>query len=148
MSLLKGIKKRKPRRPSERIRANQLKDPSWEGSEFWSGEKIHHAITAATDYYYKNYKSTVLIDYAYDWMLENGYSKQDVKCVKASGPGTSLGSVVGYYCRMLTMGCPDTHEGHDKYWASLPGTMGDKVKPHSEFINRNNIPFAEGNAIN
>lgn len=136
MSLLKGIKRKKPRRPSERVRANQLKDPSWEGAELWSGEKIHHAITAASDYYYKNYKSAVLIDYAYDWMLENGYSKHDVKCVKASGPDTSLGSVVGYYCRMLTMGCPDTHEGHDKYWASLPGTIGDKVKPHSEFINR------------
>jgi hypothetical protein len=38
---------------------------------------------------------------------------------------------------MLTMGCPDTHEGHDKYWASLPGTIGDRVKPHSEFINKN-----------
>ena len=130
------IKRKKPRLPSERISKGRLQDPSWEGAEQWSGEKIHFAITAATDYYYKNYKGTVLIDYAYQWMLENGYDKHDVKCAKAARAGTSLGSVVGYYCRMLTMGCPDTHKGHDDYWASLPGTMGDRVKPHSEFLNK------------
>ena len=137
MALLKGIKRKKARRPSLRIRADQLKDPSWEGASEWSGEKLHHAISGATEYYYKNYKSTILIDYAYDWMLENGYDKHDVKCAKAAQGSDSFGTVVGYYCRMLTMGCPDTHEGHDKYWASLPGTIGDRVKPHSEFINKN-----------
>ena len=133
---LPKTKRKKPRLPSERISKGRLQDPSWEGAEQWSGEKIHFAITAATDYYYKNYKGTVLIDYAYQWMLENGYDKHDVKCAKAARAGTSLGSVVGYYCRMLTMGCPDTHKGHDDYWASLPGTMGDRVKPHSEFLNK------------
>ena len=37
MARLAGIKlkKKQPRRPSERIRANQLKDPSWEGADGW-----------------------------------------------------------------------------------------------------------------
>jgi len=136
MALLKGIKRKKARRTSLRIRADQLKDPSWEGASEWTGEKMHHAISGATEYYYKNYKSTILIDYAYDWMLENGYDKHDVKCAKAAQGSGSFGTVVGYYCRMLTMGCPDVHEGHNRYWESLAGTMGTP-KPHTEFINKN-----------
>jgi len=135
MALLKGIKRKKARRPSMRIRANELKDPTWEGASEWSGEKMHHSISGATEYYYKNYKSTVLIGYAYDWMIENGYTKYDVKCAKAAQSG-SFGTVVGYYCRMLTMGCPDVHEAHNRYWESLAGTMGTP-KPHSEFLNKN-----------
>ena len=82
MARLAGIKikKKQPRRPSERIRANQLKDPSWEGADGWSGKEYHFARQAATDYYYKNYKTAVLIDFAWDWMLANGYDKKDIKC--------------------------------------------------------------------
>ena len=136
MSLLKGTKRRKSRVRSERIRTNELKDPTWEGASEWSGEKMHHSISGATEYYYKNYKSTVLIGYAYDWMIENGYTKYDVKCAKAAQGSGSFGTVVGYYCRMLTMGCPDVHKEHNKYWESLAGTMGTP-KPHTEFINKN-----------
>jgi len=93
MALLKGIKRKKARRPSMRIRANELKDPTWEGASEWSGEKMHHSISGATEYYYKNYKSTVLIGYAYDWMIENGYTKYDVKCAKASS-GSSISSTL------------------------------------------------------
>ena len=135
MALLKGIKRKKARRPSSRIRANELKDPTWEGSNEWDGKKMHYALMSATNYYYRNYKAAVLQGYAYDWMLENGYSKYDVKCAKASS-GSSISSTLGYYCRMLTMGCPDTHEAHNKYWESLAGTMGT-LKPHTEFINKN-----------
>ena len=60
MALLRGIKRKKARRSSMRIRADQLKDPSWEGASEWSGEKMHHALSGATEYYYKNYKSTMI----------------------------------------------------------------------------------------
>ena len=135
MALLKGIKRKKPTRPSRRIRAGDLKDPSWEGASEWSGEEMHRKLSGATDYYYRNYKAAILHGYAYDWMLENGYSKYDVRCAKAS-TGSSISSTLGYYCRMLTMGCPDVHEAHNRYWESLAGTMGTP-KPHTEFINKN-----------
>ena len=38
-------KRKKPRLPSERISKGRLQDPSWEGAEQWSGEKLHFAIT-------------------------------------------------------------------------------------------------------
>ena len=87
MALLKGIKRKKPTRPSRRIRAGDLKDPSWEGASDWSGEEMHRKLSGATDYYYRNYKAAILHGYAYDWMLENGYSKYDVRCAKASKGG-------------------------------------------------------------
>ena len=135
MALLRGTKRKKPTRPSMRIRASELKDPTWEGASELSGEEMHRKLSGATDYYYRHYKAAILHGYAYDWMLENGYSKYDVKCAKAS-TGSSISSTLGYYCRMLTMGCPDTHEAHNKYWESLAGTMGTP-KPHTEFINKN-----------
>ena len=131
---LPKTKRKQPRRLSDRIRANELKDPTWEGANDWSGEKIHNAMHYASDYYYKNYKAVVLHGYVYDWMLENGYSKHDVRCAKASAKHT-ISSTTGYYCRMLTMGCPDTHESYNRYWESLAGTLGTP-KPHSEFINK------------
>ena len=136
MARLAGIKikKKQPRRPSERIRANQLKDPNWEGADGWSGKEYHMKRQAATDYYYKNYKTAVLIDFAWDWMLANGYDKKDIKCVKAAKAG-SINATTGYYCRMLTMGCPDEHLAWNAYWESLPGTGGTPT-PISEFINK------------
>ena len=112
---LPKTKRKQPRRPSERIRANQLKDPSWEGADGWSGKEYHQARQAATDYYYRNYKTSVLIDYAWDWMLANGYTKKDIKCVKAAKAG-AINATTGYYCRMLTMGCPDQHLAWNAYW--------------------------------
>lgn len=129
---LPKVKKKQPRRPSMRIKKGALQDPSWEGADGWSGEEFHRKRQAATDYYYRNYKTSDLIDYAWEWMLANGYTKKDIKCVKAAKAG-GINATTGYYCRMLTMGCPDVHPAWNAYWESLPGTMGTP-KPITTYL--------------
>jgi len=125
------IKRKKPRLPSERISKGKLQDPKWDGADGWSGEEYHQKRQAATDYYYQNYKVSDLHDFAFTWMLNNDYTKQDVKCVKAA-KSQSISAVTGYCCRMLTMGCPDEHLAWNAYWESLPGTGGTPT-PISQF---------------
>jgi len=115
-----------------RIRKGQLQDPKWDGYENWTGQEFHRAKQSASDYYYRNYKASDLIDYAYHWMRENGYDKEDVKCAKAD-KGFNITQQTGYLCRMLTMGMPDYYEPHNEYWQSLPGTMGE-IKPVIPYI--------------
>lgn len=120
---LPRAKRKAPRRTSDRIRKGALQDPSWEGADGWSGKEFHHKRQAATDYYYRNYKTSDLVEYTWEWMLANGYTKKDIKCVKAAKAG-AINATTGYYCRMLTMGCPDVHPAWNAYWESLAGTMG------------------------
>ena len=136
MARLAGIKikKKKARLPSERIRKGSLNDPDWTGADGWSGKEYHDKRQASTSYYYQNYKASDLLDFAFTWMLNNEYTKQDIKCVKAA-KSQSISAVTGYYCRMLTMGCPDEHLAWNAYWESLPGTAGTP-KPISEFIKK------------
>ena len=115
-----------------RIRKGQLQDPKWDGYETWTGQEFHRAKQAASDYYYRNYKASDLHDYAYQWMRENGYDKEDVKCAKAD-KRFNISQQVGYLCRMLTMGMPDYYEPHNEYWQSLPGTGGE-IKPIIPYI--------------
>ena len=115
-----------------RIRKGQLQDPKWDGYETWTGQEFHRAKQAASDYYYRNYKASDLHDYAYQWMRENGYDKEDVKCAKAD-KRFNISQQVGYLCRMLTMGMPDYYEPHNEYWQSLPGTAGE-IKPIIPYI--------------
>ena len=132
MGMPKATKRKKPRAVSLKIRKNLLQDPDWSGADEWPGREYHLKRQKATDYYYQNYKSSDLLDFAYTWMLANDYSKQEVKAVKAA-KSQAISSVTGYYCRMLTMGCPDSHEAWNKYWESLPGTAGTP-QPISTFI--------------
>tara|TARA_B110000495_G_scaffold192828_1_gene197397 strand:- start:53 stop:1348 length:1296 start_codon:yes stop_codon:yes gene_type:complete len=134
MARLAGIKikKKKARLPSERVRKNLLQDPSWEGADGWSGKEYHNKRQAATSYYYQNYKGADLVDFVYHWMLDNEFTKYDIKCAKAA-KSTQLNQVTGYYARMLTMGCPDEHLAWNAYWESLPGT-GGTPRPISEYI--------------
>ena len=143
MALPKATKKKKARAPSQRVRKGSLQDPSWEGADGWSGKEYHVKRQHATEYYYRNYKASDLVEYAYDWMLANEYTKKDIKCVKAS-KSQSLSAVTGYYCRMLTMGCPDIHLAWNAYWESLPGT-GGTPQPISTYIKtRINNAIEEG----
>ena len=115
-----------------RVRKSALQDPSWAGYEKWTGQQFHRAKQSASNYYYTNYKANDLQDFAYKWMLANGYSREDVKCAKAD-KNHNISSQVGYICRMLEMGMPNYYEPHDEYWQSLPGTLGE-VKPVIPYI--------------
>lgn len=115
-----------------RIRKGQLQDPSWTGYETWTGEAFHIARRRASEYYYKNYKPSDLQEYAYTWMLDNDYTKEDVKCAKAD-KRFNINQSVGYLCRMLSMGMPDFFLPHEEFWASCKGTS-NTIKPITEYI--------------
>ena len=120
---LPKTKRKPPRRASTRIRKSALQDPVWDGADGWSGEEFHRKRQAATDYYYTNYKTSDLIEYAWDWMLANGYTKKDIKCVKAA-KASGINATTGYYCRMLTMDVRCTPL--NAYWENT-GTMGTQT---------------------
>ena len=125
-------KAKKVKVQAPKLRKGQLVDPRWDGWEKWSGEKFHHARRSASQYYYANYKSGDLIDMAYDWMLANGFTKEDVRAAKSDNK-FRITQQVGYLCRMLTMGMPDYYKPHDEYWQSLAGT-GGVINPTTELI--------------
>ena len=102
-----------------RVRKSALQDPKWDGCENWTGEQFHRAKQSASDYYYRNYKASDLIDYAYHWMRENGYDKEDVKCAKAD-KGFNITQQTGFVvcsqwaCQIIT--------NHNEYWKSFRHT--------------------------
>jgi hypothetical protein len=110
-----------------RVRKSALKDPSWAGYETWTGLEFHKFKQAASDYYYQNYKASDLNEFTFQWMLNNGYTKDDVRCAKADKT-YNLSQPVGYVCRMLDCGMPDYYKPHDEHWQSCPGTSGE-IKP-------------------
>lgn len=115
-----------------KLRKNQLVDPKWTGFETWSGEKFHKAKQSASSYYYENYKIGDLQDFCYQWMKENGYDREQIRCAKAD-KSHSITHNVGYLCRMLTMGMPDYFEPQNEYWKSLAGTTGE-ISPVTDWI--------------
>ena len=131
-----------------KLRKNQLVDPKWTGFETWSGEKFQRERQNATAYYYENYKVADLQDFCYQWMKENGYSRDEIRSAK-SDKSHQITHSVGYLCRMLTMGMPDYFEPHNEYWKSLPGTSGeitpvtDWIKPRIEKAIENGKVYVE-----
>jgi len=126
--------KKKVVRGAPRIRRGaKISEPSWEGWENWSGAEYHRMRQGATSFYYQNYKPADLYPAVFIWMKENGYTAEEIKHAKAA-PASALSVTAGYLCKMLLNGMPDTNPKHDEYWASMPGCVGDKVKPVSDFI--------------
>tara|TARA_B100000780_G_scaffold269966_1_gene229295 strand:- start:2901 stop:4208 length:1308 start_codon:yes stop_codon:yes gene_type:complete len=126
--------KKKVVRGAPRIkRGSKLNEPNWEGSLDWAGEKFHKFKRDSGAWYYEHFKPADLYPAVFEWMKENGYSKEDVDSAKAA-PASALSVTAGIQAKMLMNGMPDTNPKHDTHWASLPGTMGDKVHPSSEFL--------------
>lgn len=128
-------RKKKVVRGAPRIkRGGKLTEPSWEGWEEWTGEQYHRALQSTRDWYYQNYKPADLYPFVGTWMEKNGYDKEEVKQVKAA-PGHCLSITAGITAKMLLNGMPDYNEKHDKYWETLPGTMGN-VAPATVFLKK------------
>jgi hypothetical protein len=65
-------------------KGNKLKAPEWTGWESWDG-KTYHAFSKDTfKFYYENFKPADLLPALFNWMKENGYSKDDVSDAKAA----------------------------------------------------------------
>lgn len=132
MAIPKKTKKKVVRGAPRIKRGNKLTEPSWEGWEEWSGEQFHRAAQHARAWYYENFKPVDLYPAVWQWMGLNGYTKEQIKQAKAA-PSYELSITAGITAKLLMNGMPDYNEKHDKYWESLPGTMGNTA-PASKFL--------------
>tara|TARA_B110000503_G_scaffold112343_1_gene168337 strand:+ start:54 stop:1349 length:1296 start_codon:yes stop_codon:yes gene_type:complete len=131
-----GIKvpKKKARASTIVRRGNKLKDPSWENWENWSGVEFHKFRNHTHTWYYENFKPSDLYPSAFEWMTNNGYTKEQIAHAKAA-PATMIGVTTGILTKMMNCGMPDINPKHNEHWQSLPGTMG-VMKPASQFIRK------------
>ncbi len=133
---LPKTKKRKATRAAPRIqRGAKLQEPTWDGLEEMTGEQIHRHRRHTHTWYYANFKPADLYAYVPKWMEQNGYSKEDVKNMKAA-PNSVLSITGGIVARMDMLGAPRLNDKEAAHWESLPGTSGD-LKCHIEgFLTR------------
>jgi len=83
------VKKKKtsaPRRGNKKLTA-----PSFDNWEKLSGADFHKLKTSVNDFYYMNYKYTDTIDWCFQWMSSNGYTKQEVQQVRYNRGGCECG---------------------------------------------------------
>ena len=132
MAIPKKTKKKVVRGAPRIKRGNKLTEPSWEGWEEWSGEQFHRAAQHARAWYYENFKPVDLYPAVWKWMEQNDYTKEQIRQAKAA-PSHELSITAGITAKLLMNGMPDYNEKHDKYWESLPGTMGNTA-PASKFL--------------
>ena len=131
-SITKKPKKKVVRGAPRLRRGAKLTEPSWEGWEEWTGEQYHRAAQHARQWYYENYKPADLYPAVWKWMEQNDYTKEQLKQAKAA-PSHELSITAGITAKLLMNGMPDYNEKHDKYWESLPGTMGNTA-PATKFL--------------
>lgn len=83
-------------------------EPEWDGWEAWSYEKFRK--TKHWGYFWYNYFSTAkeMIPQVTKWMLEEGYTKEDVKAFKAA-PDHRCSVTMGSTASMLLRGMPEVH---------------------------------------
>ena len=127
-----GLAKRKKTTRAAPRRGAKLESPKWDNWEKLSGAEFHRKSQAAREFYYQNYKPADLYPYVYTWMEKNGYSKEDIRNVKAA-PDYEVTVTGAISCKLLLDGMPDFNQKEDDYWQTLAGTMGH-VQPATVFI--------------
>lgn len=131
-------------RKSKKQKVNRkmgFEDAVFEGCERWSGEKFHRYVDKYKWLYYNQADPKTVMPAVFDWMKNNGYSKNDISAAKKA---KFISPNVAINCRLMNLGMPSYHEKHAEYWSSLAGTGGD-LKPIDEFVRRQlDIAIAEG----
>ena len=130
----RAVKRKTPRGAPRLKRGSKLTEPSWEGWEEWTGEQYHRASQHARDWYYQNYKPADLYPAVDAWMSKNGYTKEQIKQVRAA-PTYALSITAGITAKLLMAGMPDYNQKHADYWETLPGTMGT-TQPVTVFLKK------------
>jgi len=126
--------RKKARATPQTRRGAKLKAPEWTGWEDWSGAEYHRFKQGTHRWYYDNFQPADLMPAVWEWMENNGYSKEDIAKCKAA-PSYTISTTAGILCNMLNAGMPDFNPKDDEHWQTLPGTSGN-VKPASEFIKK------------
>lgn len=115
-----------------RVRGTKVVGPSFDDWEKLTGQAYSKLQRASYSFYYEEVKREELIKYFFEWMTQNGYTKDQVSIAKKASGQTTTPYI---YARMLADGCPDYNETYAKYWESLPGTRG-VVNPISKFLHK------------
>jgi hypothetical protein len=126
------LAKRKQQRATRVTAADKLKEPNWDGWEEWDGAQYHRFKQGTSAWYYHTFKPDELVKHTFEWMKQNGYSKEEIKCAKAV-PSYVVGTTTSINCCMLLKGMPSYNKKEDDYWQTLPGTMG-VMKPIEDWI--------------
>jgi len=111
-------------------KGNKLKAPEWTGWESWDGKAYHQFSKDTFKFYYENFKPADLLPALFNWMKENGYTKDDVSDAKAA---SYIETTPAIYANMLLKGMPAFAPAENEYWTSLPGTMGE-LEPVDKFV--------------
>jgi len=97
-------------------------EPDWTDSDKWSAERYYRERSRTSQYYSYYYKTKDFISWVADWMLSNGYTKEDVTSYKAA-PEWRTRATLGGSVRALSRGMPDNHKGIPEYFKTMSGIM-------------------------
>lgn len=125
-------KRKQLRRATRVTAADKLKEPTWDGWEEMDGAQYHRFKQGTSSWYYHTFKPDELVKHTYEWMKQNEYSAEEIKCAKAV-PSYVIGTTTSINCRMLLKGMPNYNKKEDDHWQTLPGTMG-VIKPTTDWI--------------
>lgn len=98
-------------------------EPIWDGWETWTVDKFMQERNRALNFYNYYTTSKDLKPAIVDWMIANGFSKEDVKSIKRCPdyyPGTTTGSL----CSAINRGMPPLHPRAQEYHDRMPGVGG------------------------
>jgi hypothetical protein len=115
-------RKKKPRKTFGGINAVDSKytgeEPVWDNWESWPIEKFWKEYTRSFNFYnyYSNSKDSKAA--VLEWMVNNGYSKNDIRAVK-SAPDYFPGMTAGTLCTCMNRGMPAQHPDAQAYLESL-----------------------------
>ena len=132
---LPKTKRKKPRAAPRIQRGAKLKEPSWDGWEEWTGEAIHKHRRHTHSWYYEHFKPADLYSNVPTWMEANGYTKEDIKNVKAA-PNSAMSITAGIVARMDLKGAPRLNKKEAEHWESLPGTSGELTCGIERFLKK------------
>ena len=132
---LPKTKRKKPRAAPRIQRGAKLKEPSWDGWEEWTGEAIHKHRRHTHSWYYEHFKPADLYSNVPTWMEANGYTKEDIKNVKAA-PNSAMSITAGIVARMDLKGAPRLNKKEAEHWESLLGTSGEPTCGIERFLKK------------
>lgn len=125
-----------PRKKRKVVKAPKVskQEPQWNDWEKLEPKDFGARIHAALDYYRLDCKSGDFKRWTLEYMRSNdNWLKHANNFSKI--PESRFHCTLGGMCRMMTLGRPNINESYNKYWESLPGTMGTP-KPANESIDK------------
>lgn len=120
-------KTKRPRKHIGGIHATDEKytgqEPTWEGWQEWDTPKFWRERLRGLHFYNYYASASELKPNVIEWMERSGYTKDQVKAVKAA-PDYYPGVTISSLCRMLNRGMPPLHPKLQEHIDSTPGLSG------------------------